>query len=149
MESDEGRRLSGGHMRAIQAAGSLKHRKNKKKKKKMSTFERRYTALGPLTRPDRKRIDYILVHKNKSSVDAKDEEERESLEKRENMRARFERAIRAEGFTIKEEIIEDYVYKKLHCPFKRLCQEAEHVKLEMPLKGVGICVEFFMMYQYL
>ena len=137
-DGDSDRRLSGGHLRAVYAAGSLKHRRNKeKKRKKMSTFERRYTALGPLTKPDRKRIDYVLVHKNKSSKDATSDEERETLLKREDMRSRFEKAVEAEGFSLSEEVIEDYVYKKLHCPFKRLCQEAEHTKLEMPLKGVS------------
>lgn len=135
---DRERRVSGGHIRAVQAAGSLKHRRSReKKKKKLSTFERRYTALGPLLKPDRKRIDYVLVHKKKTSAEEMDDEEKETLQKREDMRARFEKALQEEGFSIKEEIIEEYVYKKLHCPFKRLCQEAEHVKLEMPLKGVG------------
>lgn len=137
METDEGDQQLKGHVRAVHAMGTLKHRKNKKKKKKISTFERRYTALGPMLRPERKRIDYVLVYKNKSSEDAVEPDEKESLKKREDMRERFEKELRAEGFSLKEELIEDYVYIKLHCPFKRLCQEAEKVKLEMPLKGVS------------
>ncbi|XP_052795282.1 anoctamin-4-like isoform X2 [Mya arenaria] len=107
---------------AVQMVGKLRHRR-KKKKHKLSAFERRYTALGPKLTPEQKRIDYVLVHK------------RENEEKKEDMRERFEAALSREGFSIKEECIKGTMYKLLHCPFKRLCKEAELIKLEMPLKG--------------
>lgn len=124
-----------GQMRAVHAVGTLKHRKNKTQRRKLTKFERRYTALGPLLCPERKRIDYVLVHKLKTSDNYQDEEKKESVRKKEDLRERFEKALRDEGFSIKELVIDGYVYKTLHCPFKRLCKEAEAVKLEMPLKG--------------
>lgn len=127
-----------GQFKAVSAIGHLKHRRNKTRKRKLSKFERRYSSLGTALHPEQKRIDYVLVHKVKTSEDYDDEEKKQSLKKKEDLRDRFEKAMRAEGFSIKEEIIDGYMYKKLHCPFKRLCKEAEKVKLEMPLKGVSI-----------
>lgn len=128
-----------GQMRAVQAVGTLKHRRNKTQRRKLTKFERRYTALGPLLSPEKKRIDYVLVHKVKTSEDYYDEEKKESVRKKEDLRDRFEKALLDEGFSVKEMVIDGYVYKILHCPFKRLCKEAETVKLEMPLKGVRFC----------
>ncbi|KAK0052977.1 anoctamin-3, partial [Biomphalaria pfeifferi] len=50
----------------------------------------------------------------------------------------FKEKLKKEGFTIDEYEAHDHVYVKLYCPFKRLCKEAEHVKLEMPLKDCKI-----------
>ncbi|XP_045204695.2 anoctamin-4-like isoform X2 [Mercenaria mercenaria] len=124
-----------GQFKAAHAIGSLKHRRNKTRKRKLTKFERRYSSLGPLLRPEQKRIDYVLVHKVKTVEDYDDEEKKMSQKRKEDLRERFEKALRVEGFSIKEETIDGYVYKKLHCPFKRMCKEAEKVKLEMPLKG--------------
>ena len=74
------------------------------------------------------KTDYVLVHSRDGSEDRQNEETR-------NM---FEDALRKERFTIGEPVvIGDKVFKKLHCQFERLCEEAEQVKLEMPLEGVS------------
>ena len=129
-----------GRIRAVQAAGSLKHRGNRRKreKRKITKFERRYTELGPLFKPDYKRIDYVLVHSRDKPEDTQSQSKKKDLEKKERLRKRFEDALRHQGFSIKVVEIEKKVYKKLHCPFKRLCEEAERVKLEMPLEGVSL-----------
>ncbi|XP_060078280.1 anoctamin-4-like [Ylistrum balloti] len=97
-------------------------------------FERRYTELGPLLIPEQKRVDYVLVHSSKSSKDTKDSDKKKSLEEKEFKRDCFERAMTEQGFFIQKDVIKDHVFVKLHCPFKRLCMEAESVKLEMRLK---------------
>ena len=141
MEKDEVQESQtlNGQVMVVQAAGTLKHRKNKKKKdkRKLSKFERRYTELGPLLKPDYKRIDYVLVHGREKSEEVQSQSKKQSLEKKERLRKRFEDALRNTGFSIKAVEIENKVFKKLHCPFKRLCEEAERVKLEMPLGGVS------------
>ena len=128
-----------GQVRAVQAAGTLKHRRNKRKrdKRKITKFERRYTELGPLLKPDYKRIDYVLVHGREKPEETQNQNKKKDLEKKERLRKRFEDELRKSGFSIKDVEIENKVYKKLHCPFKRLCEEAERVKLEMPLEGVS------------
>ena len=136
----QGSPVLNGQMRAVHAAGTLKHRKKQKKdRRKIPKFDRRYTELGPLFKPDHKRIDYVLVHSSERSDETQNVKKKESLRKKERLRERFENALRKTGFSIKEVTIEDKVYKKLHCPFKRLCEEAERVKLEMPLEGVSFC----------
>ncbi|XP_069129739.1 anoctamin-7-like isoform X3 [Argopecten irradians] len=97
-------------------------------------FERRYTELGPLLIPEQKRVDYVLVHENKSSKDTKDPDKKKSLEDKEFKRDCFEREMIDQGFVLQKDMIGDHVFVKLHCPFKRLCLEAETVKLEMRLK---------------
>ena len=72
------------------------------------------------------KTDYVLVHSKDGSEDPQNEEKRKI----------FEDALRKERFTI-EEFIGDKVFKKLHCQFERLCEEAERVKLEMPLEEVS------------
>ncbi|XP_062567716.1 anoctamin-4-like [Saccostrea cucullata] len=107
-----------------------------KRNPQVKAFERRYTELGPQLIPEQKRIDYVLVHKNKYSNDYQDDEEKqEELRKKEEKRDRFESALAKEGFDIQKEVIGENVFVKLHCPFKRLCAEAEMVKMEMPLHG--------------
>lgn len=108
-----------------------------KRNPQVKAFERRYTELGPALIPEQKRIDYVLVHRNKFSNEYKDDEsKREELSRKEAKRERFESALKKEGFDIQKEVIGDNVFVKLHCPFKRLCAEAEMVKMEMPLHGV-------------
>ncbi|KAL5011371.1 hypothetical protein ScPMuIL_009922 [Solemya velum] len=106
--------------------------------RKPSNFDHQYSILGSKLQPERKRIDIVLVHPKLSSKMEKDQDDRRELEYKENMRERFEEALRREGFLIQVDSIEDDVYKKLHCPFRRLCVEAEKVKMEMPLKGLMI-----------
>ncbi|KAK3099349.1 hypothetical protein FSP39_003125 [Pinctada imbricata] len=106
-----------------------------KRNPRMKTFERRYTELGPSLIPEQRRIDYILIHSNKKSTDYTSEEQTEkrvALEQKELKRRR--NVLRMRGFDISRDIIGDNVFIKLHCPFKRLCAEAELTQLEMPLK---------------
>ncbi|ESO89426.1 hypothetical protein LOTGIDRAFT_234280 [Lottia gigantea] len=122
------------------AGAKMKKSKHKKKKKvtsKMTHFERRYSklALEQVLIPERKRIDFVLVHPT-LKVEAKEKEKRKS-ERNEHHRNEFENLLISEGFSIQENVIGQLTYKKLHCPFKRLCYEAEKVKLEMPLKDCG------------
>ncbi|KAJ8298155.1 hypothetical protein KUTeg_011494 [Tegillarca granosa] len=116
-----------------------KSRKNMTKRNpRVKVFERRYTELGPLLLPEQRRIDYILVHDKKSSKDVEDKDKKADLEEKEEKRERFEDALKSEGFNIQHDTIGNNVFVKLHCPFKRLCAEAEIVKLEKALKGVII-----------
>lgn len=113
-----------------------------KRNPQVKAFERRYTELGPALIPEQKRIDYVLVHKNKySNGYPNDPSKSMELQKKEEKRERFESSLKKEGFDIQKEIIGENVFVKLHCPFKRLCAEAEMVKLEMPLHGVKDCHE--------
>ncbi|XP_052076690.1 anoctamin-3-like isoform X2 [Mytilus californianus] len=125
-----------GFLTAVSSA--VKFRKLRKRHLKnnpsIRRFERRYTELGPLLKPEQKRIDYILIYDNKSSHDEEDAEKRKHLEIKESKRERFKNAMKLEGFLLQEEIIRNNVFVKIHCPFKRLCAEAEMVKLEMPIK---------------
>ena len=127
----------GSQMMAAQALGKLKYRGQNKPRKKLSRFERKYSALGPFLKPEQKRIDYILVHKRRDLEEIKDEKKKISVKKHELLRQRFVKALKDEGFSVKSVVIDELVFTKLHCPFKRLCKEAEVVNLEMPLKGVS------------
>lgn len=89
--------------------------------KKLSSFELQYTKLGENLIPERKTIDYILVH---PEVQGKEQEE---------CRQKFENKLLKEGFLIDKEVCAGKVFKILSCPFKRLCMEAEKVKLQLPL----------------
>ena len=121
------------------ASSALRWRK-RSKKKIVRHFERRYTELGPMLKLEQKRIDYVLVHPNVSSSDVEDipdnNDKRRSLIEKEFKRDCFENALLYEGFSIQKDAEGSKVFTKLHCPFKRLCMEAELVKLEMRLKGV-------------
>ncbi|GFS27157.1 anoctamin [Elysia marginata] len=114
--------------------------KRKMKNKTFGSFERRYSklALNKSLIPERKRIDYVLIYPNEFSKDAKDESRKLELKKHEQRRAKFEKKIESEGFSIQKDVIGENVFLKLHCPFKRLCVEAEKVKIEMALKNCEI-----------
>ncbi|XP_048774144.2 anoctamin-4-like isoform X2 [Ostrea edulis] len=109
-----------------------------KRNPQMKAFERRYTELGPALIPEQKRIDYVLIYKNKYSNDPMyidDPDKQEAVRQKEEKRERFEASLTKEGFDVQKEVIGENVFVKLHCPFKRLCAEAEMVKMEMPLHG--------------
>lgn len=53
-------------------------------------------------------------------------------------REQFENNISNEGIEIGYNIIKNHTFVELYASFDRLCQEAEHVALEMPLEGVSI-----------
>ncbi|XP_059169358.1 anoctamin-7-like isoform X2 [Physella acuta] len=116
-----------------------KRHKHKMHKPKLSPFEERYSWLYSENKlkPEDKRIDYVLVYpvpKDYSHDAARAQAEEKKTVKRE----KFENLILGEGFLIQKTTIKENVFVKLHCSFKRLCYEAEKVKLEMPLKDCRI-----------
>lgn len=138
-ESDHDYGDDGTFMAVSSVVRFRKSRKNMTKRNpRVKVFERRYTELGPLLLPEQRRIDYILVHDKKTSNDVEDGDKKEDLLDKEEKRERFESALKSEGFNIQHDTIGNNVFVKLHCPFKRLCAEAEIVKLEKALKGVII-----------
>ena len=118
------------------------NKKHKKHKKKKDAHKKR-TKIVEL-----KRIDYVLVFEDQAPEDG-DQDELDKFHKRALMRERFEKQMEEEGLDFdrpgEREIIVDNVFIKVHCPFKRLCKEAEKVKLEMPLKEVGGIMMMMMM----
>ncbi|CAG5134636.1 unnamed protein product [Candidula unifasciata] len=120
----------------------LTHRNEKQRLKRrvMRPFEKRYSNLahkGYLV-PERKRIDYVLVYHGVRFEGERDEEKKKRLRQQERNRNRFEKLMKEQGFSLQKDEVANHVYVKLHCPFKRLCYEAEKVKLEMPLKDCKI-----------
>lgn len=105
--------------------------------KALTRFDRVYKKLGDKLIPESKRIDMVLIHRNPDfkieSLNAKD---RKKVETRQRVREVFEDSLRKEGFLIEKSVHKEKVYKKIHCPFKRLCIEAETTNLEMPLLGL-------------
>ena len=84
-----------------------------------------------------KRIDYVLVYNKKDMDEISDSKKKQELKKTLELRDKFENELLDEGIEIQTDEINEVVYQKLHTPFYRLCQEAEKVKLEMPLIGVS------------
>lgn len=107
------------------------------RKEKADKFDAFYKKLGSKVIPENKRIDYVLVHPNVNIKEITDEDERKDILRQNDLREKFEIAMNEEGLIKQKVTIEDNVYTKLHCPFRRLCEEAEAVSLEMPLRGVG------------
>ncbi|CAN8012322.1 unnamed protein product, partial [Ixodes pacificus] len=79
-------------------------------------------------------VDYVLVYE----CDDPDGHYSGELELNRHYRELYESAMRAEGLLLDQEFIGDYVFLKVHCPFQRLCQEAENVRLDLPLDGLLI-----------
>ena len=84
-----------------------------------------------------KRIDYVLVYEKKALDEVHDAEDRADLKMRLDYRDRFEECLQIEGIDVQKEVLDENVFLKLHTPFNRLCQEADAMKLELPLKGVS------------
>ena len=99
-------------------------------------FDLAYKKLGARCKPEDKRIDYVLVHPIVDLKTITDEEEKKEEERKIELREKFEQAMREEKLLKQTEVIGDKIYTKIHCPFRRLCEEAETVSLEMPLAGV-------------
>ena len=87
-----------------------------------------------------KRIDYVLIHDNKTLEEMTDEKKKKELQKQLDLRLRFESAMYAEGLQVQEDIHGELTYLKIHVPFWRLAMEAESMRLEMPL--IGVCLTF-------
>lgn len=123
---------------------SAKHREKKtkliiqEKQEKADKFDAFYKRLGAKCKQEEKRIDYVLVYRNVNEKDIDDEDDRQDFTRQNDLREKFENAMVEEGLQKQKIKIDDKVYTKLHCPFRRLCEEAELVSLEMPLAGVCI-----------
>ncbi|XP_063415358.1 anoctamin-4-like isoform X1 [Mytilus trossulus] len=105
--------------------------------KAITRFDRVYRKLGNLLIPESKRIDIVLIHPDSKADDGSlSSKEKRKIQVREKLREIFENTLRDEGFIVEESVLKDKVYKKIHCPFKRLCIEAETTNLEMPLLGL-------------
>ena len=72
-------------------------------------------------------FDYVLVHRTGDNNTAT-----------EKLRQCFEAVLHEEGFKIERKYTTERTFVILHCSFERLCEEAEHVALQMPLAGVSI-----------
>lgn len=86
-----------------------------------------------------KGIDIVLIHhkvEDGPKSNKENEEERKN-EVRVKLRKKFKNKLRIEGFDVEETVLNDKVYTKLHCSFRRLCIEAEMTHLQMPLLGVS------------
>ncbi|XP_064481991.1 anoctamin-4-like [Ornithodoros turicata] len=79
-------------------------------------------------------VDYVLVYA--TAVERTHLTEEAQLSQ--HHRLLFEKAMKDEGLLLEEEFIGSYVFVKVHCPFERLCQEAERVRLDLPLDGLII-----------
>ncbi|XP_072040866.1 anoctamin-4-like isoform X2 [Amphiura filiformis] len=112
-----------------------KRSKKKKKKKKKDKMEEEEKSAQQLQR----RIDYVLSFKKEDSdYDSDDEKEFEQKKKKKMLRKKFHSAIKGERLQVREEELGENVFLLIHAPFARLCEEAEDIKLEMPLKGAEI-----------
>jgi len=108
----------------------------KEKREKADKFDSFYKQLGAKCKQEEKRIDFVLVHPNLNLKEIEDEDDRMDYMRQEELREKFEIAMKEEALQKQKIVIDDKVYTKLHCPFRRLCEEAELVSLEMPLTGV-------------
>ncbi|KAL3880795.1 hypothetical protein ACJMK2_033006 [Sinanodonta woodiana] len=103
--------------------------KMSKYEEKMAKLEQIYQEQGIELEEVNKRIDYVLVHDITPTEDFVHFEE---------LRKMFVQGLKAEGMRVvtekRDKQYGHHVFTKIHCPFKRLCIEAEKVKLEMTLK---------------
>lgn len=70
--------------------------------------------------------DYVLVHRTGDNRNL-----------HEKLRKKFEAELHLQGFRVERKYTSNKTFVILHCSFERLCEEAEHVSLEMPLAGVS------------
>lgn len=68
--------------------------------------------------------DYVLVHRTGDNRNL-----------HEKLRKKFEAELHLQGFRVERKYTSNKTFVILHCSFERLCEEAEHVSLEMPLAG--------------
>ena len=105
-------------------------KKKKKKKSKMAEEEPENTVV--------KRIDFVLACKIDEPYLCDDDEVKESHKKREDLRERFEDVLRKQSLELRTEQMGDHMYLLIHAPFVTLCEQAEDIKLEMPLRDVSV-----------
>lgn len=115
-----------------------KHMNIKERRERADKFDAFYKTLGSKCRQEQKRIDFVLVYPNKSEKEIEDEEDILEFRRQNDLREKFEEALKEEGLQKQKVAIDDKIYTKIHCPFRRLCEEAETVSLEMPLDGVSL-----------
>ncbi|XP_071950659.1 anoctamin-7-like isoform X2 [Antedon mediterranea] len=106
----------------------------KKKKKCKKQPKNNYMEQGEIVY---KRIDYVLVYKQEDTYNMESEEKLE-YEYKQNLRERFEKLLERDGLEIAKSEIGNRTFVKIHCPFKKLCEVAEDMKLQMPLKNASI-----------
>ena len=70
--------------------------------------------------------DYVLTHKTGDNHNV-----------HEKLRDKFEGELLQQGFKVERRCTIERTFVILHCTFRRLGEEAEHVCLEMPLAGVS------------
>lgn len=68
--------------------------------------------------------DYVLVHRTGDNRNL-----------HEKLRKKYEAELHSQGFRVERKYTANKTFVILHCSFERLCEEAEHVSLEMPLAG--------------
>ena len=73
-------------------------------------------------------IDFVLVYGNDDTGS--------------DLRAMFEAEVVADGLRIDRLPVDSRTFVVVHCPFDRMCKEAERVRLEMPLKDVCVLRHF-------
>lgn len=121
-----------------QADATRKKLVMQEKRQAANRFDMVYKKLGSKLKPEEKRIDFVLVHPVVDLKTITDEDDRKEEERKIELREMFEDAMKEEKLKKQTEIIDGLIYTKIHCPFRRLCEEAETVSLEMPLTGVSI-----------
>ena len=84
-----------------------------------------------------KRIDYVIVYENKSIDEITDTKDKAKHEKNLRLRAKFLKSLKYDEVAVQEDVIGELVFMKLHVSFRRLCKEADRIKLEMPLQDVS------------
>ncbi|KFM64134.1 hypothetical protein X975_23486, partial [Stegodyphus mimosarum] len=79
-------------------------------------------------------IHYVLVFED-PEYDGSDIED-QTTRKLENLRRRYIIAMRKETLAVQEERVGKHIFIKIFCPLERLYQEAEAIRIEMPLLGL-------------
>lgn len=117
------------------SATNGRKKKRKKGQKKQKSSELKSSSAQTEVQ---KRVDYVLVYHAKDETEIVGAEELEEYRVIKKLRERFHHAlVHVEKISLQEIQIGEKVYVKLHCPFARLCEEAEDINLEMPLRGVS------------
>ncbi|XP_071847241.1 anoctamin-7-like isoform X4 [Apostichopus japonicus] len=118
------------------SATNGRKKKRKKGQKKQKSSELKSSSAQTEVQ---KRVDYVLVYHAKDETEIVGAEELEEYRVIKKLRERFHHAlVHVEKISLQEIQIGEKVYVKLHCPFARLCEEAEDINLEMPLRGAAI-----------
>ena len=77
-----------------------------------------------------------MYEKNENN-DVLTSSEGEKIRQHRALRERFIKELKGEGLKVQEEVIGEHCFVKIHVPFARMCEEAEKVHIEMPLRNVS------------